>query len=152
MNPTILLIEDDENDVFFMQRAFEKSVPSCFQLHVVRDGREALQYLFGEGEFSDRERFPVPCLTLLDLNIPYVPGMGVLKRLREDAELQRLIVVVLTSSALESDMEEAYTLGANSYLTKPTEVDERLELAELLSKYWLRKNRLPTALAAQCAQ
>ncbi len=151
MNPTILLIEDDENDVFFMQRAFEKVCPPV-SLHVVRDGREALQYLFGEGEFSDRERFPVPCLTLLDLNIPYVPGMEVLKRLREDAELQRLIVVVLTSSALESDMEEAYTLGANSYLTKPTEVDERLELAELLSKYWLRKNRLPTALAAQCAQ
>lgn len=151
MNPVILLIEDDENDVFFMQRAFAKVCPPV-SLHVVRDGREALQYLFGEGEFSDRESFPLPCLTLLDLNIPYVPGMEVLKRLREDAELQRLIVVVLTSSALESDMEEAYTLGANSYLTKPTEVDERLEIAELLSRYWLRKNRLPTALAAQCAQ
>jgi CheY-like chemotaxis protein len=149
MNPTILLVEDDENDVFFMERSFRKSsVPVT--LHIARDGPEALQYFFGEGEFANREKFPLPCVTLLDLNIPYVHGLDVLKRIREDAELRRLVVVVLTSSAAESDLDRSYELGANSYLLKPTEFDEREEIVELVTRYWLKRNRVPRATAAEC--
>jgi CheY-like chemotaxis protein len=142
MNPTILLVEDDENDVFLMERAFGNgSVPA--QVQVVRDGREALHYLRGEGDYADRQRHPLPCLTLLDLNLPRVRGLEVLKQIREDPHLRKLIVVVLTSSAIDSDIERAYEVGANSYLTKPTGLEEVQELVELIGQYWLNTNRLP---------
>jgi CheY-like chemotaxis protein len=134
-------VEDDKNDVFLMERAFGKaSVP--VQMQVARDGREALRYLRGEGKYADRERHPLPCLTLLDLNLPHVHGLEVLKQIRAEPRLRKLIVVVLTSSVADSDIEQAYDLGANSYLSKPNNLEEGEELAELLARYWLNKNRL----------
>src|SRR5688572_17576786 len=141
MKPTILLVEDDANDVFLMERAFGiASVP--VQVQVARDGREALRYLHGEGKYADRERHPLPSLTLIDLNLPYVQGLEVVKQIREDPHLRKLIVVVLTSSVADSDIEQAYEVGVNSYLSKPNNLEEVQELVELISQYWLNKNRL----------
>ena len=149
MKPTILLVEDDENDVFLMERAFGKaSVP--VQIQVARDGREALRYVHGEGKYANREQYPLPWLTLLDLNLPYVPGLEVLKQIREHPELRKLVVVVLTSSVADSDLEHAYELGANSYLSKPNSLEEVQELAELLGRYWLNKNRLASFVFGEC--
>jgi CheY-like chemotaxis protein len=140
LKPTILLVEDDKNDVFLMERALGKaSVPT--KVRVARDGREALRYLRGEGEYADRKQHPWPSLTLLDLNLPHVPGLEVLKQIRADPRLRKLIVVVLTSSVADSDIEQAYDLGANSYVSKPNNLEEGQELAELLGRYWLNKNR-----------
>lgn len=149
MKPTILLVEDEENDVFLMKHAFAKSsVPA--DVRVARDGREALRYLHGEGEYADRERHPLPCLTLLDLNLPYVHGLEMLKQIREEPHLRKLIVVVLTSSVADFDIEQAYDLGANSYLSKPNNLEEVQELVELLGQYWLNKNRPASSLLAEC--
>jgi two-component system response regulator len=149
MNSTILLVEDDKNDVFLMERAFGKaSVP--VRVQIARDGREALRYFRGEGEYADRDRYPLPCLTLLDLNLPYVHGLEVLKQIRAESHLRKLIVVVLTSSIADSDIEQAYELGANSYLSKPNNLEEGQELAELIGQYWLQQNRLASSSLAKC--
>jgi CheY-like chemotaxis protein len=135
-------VEDEKNDVFLMERAFGMaSVPT--DVRVACDGREALRYLRGEGEYADRKQHPLPCLTLLDLNLPHVHGLEVLKQIREEPHLRKLIVVVLTSSVADSDIEQAYELGANSYLSKPNGLDEVQELVELFGQYWLNKNLLP---------
>jgi len=149
MNPIILLVEDEENDVFLMRRAFAKT---SFQvdLRVATDGREALRYLYGEGKYADRERHPLPCLTLLDLNLPYVHGLDVLKQIREEPDLRKLIVVVLTSSLADSDIEQAYDLGANSYLTKPNALEGFQDLAEDIGHYWLRRNKIAASLPTEC--
>lgn len=149
MKPTILLVEDDENDVFLMERAFRIAGVEA-QLCVARDGREALRYLHGEGELGNREEHPLPSLTLLDLNLPYVTGLEVLRQIRDDPHLRKLVVVVLTSSLADSDVEEAYALGANSYLLKPGTIEERQELVELIQHYWLKKNRVASSLPAEC--
>ncbi len=150
MKPTILLVEDDANDVFLMQRAFGNA-SSPVQVHVAPDGREALRYLHGEGEYADRERHPLPCVTLLDLNLPYVHGLEVLNQIRADPRLRKFIVVVLTSSLADSDIERAYELGANSYLTKPNNLEDVQELVELVGQYWLHKNKLASSLLAECS-
>lgn len=150
MNPTILLVEDDTDDVFLMERAFGKgSVP--VEMRVAREGREALRYLHGEGEYGDREQHPLPCLTLLDLNLPYVNGLEVLRQIREQPDIRKLIVVVLSSSVADSDIEQAYDLGANSYLSKPNDLEGFEEMAEAIGQYWLKRNRLAGSLLAECA-
>ena len=146
MKPTLLLVEDDQNDAFFMTRAFAKASQPA-EVFVAHDGREALRYLRGEGDYADRARYPFPCLTLLDLNLPYVPGLQVLKQIREHPRLRKLIVVVLTSSLADSDIEGAYAMGANSYLTKATGLNEVQKLVDLLTEYWLKTNRLASSLA-----
>ena len=150
MKSNILMVEDDENDVFLMQRAFGKAGVSA-QIHVARDGREALRYLHGDAEYADRERHPLPCLTLLDLNLPYVHGLQVLEQIRETPNLRPLIVVVVTSSVADSDIEKAYALGANSYLSKPNALEGFQEMAELISRYWLKRNKLPNSTFNHCA-
>lgn len=140
MTPTILLIEDDENDVFFMLHAFRKAAVGA-TLQLISDGVEAMAYLRGEGKYANRDKFPAPALTLLDLNIPYVHGLEVLRQIQ--GQPRKNIVIVLTSSGAESDIEAAYAFGANSYLLKPSTVDERLELVRDLEKYWLGRNKCP---------
>ncbi len=142
MKLTVLLVEDVVDDVFFMQRAFAKaSVP--VDLRIARDGREALRYLKGEAEFADRAAHPCPRIILLDLNIPYVHGLKVLEHIRDDTQLRRLVVIVLTSSADSSDIEEAYALGVNSFLVKPTGLEVLEEVVELVCQYWLSNNHSP---------
>ncbi len=141
--PLILLVEDDENDVFFLKRAFAGAGVNA-ELQVARDGREALEYL-GIAKNCDWSERPLPDLVLLDLKIPYVPGLEVLRLIREERRLSSMIVVVLTSSAAESDLVQAYELGANSYLVKPSRQEERIEMVSVLAKYWLEKNQRPKA-------
>ena len=115
---TILLAEDDPNDVFFMQRALTKAGLNT-PLHIVRNGQEALEYLGGLGKFGDRAEYPLPSLLLLDLKMPFVDGFEVLAWARSQPGLKQLPIVVLTSSAQDSDREKAAGLGASAYFVKP---------------------------------
>lgn len=137
--PHLLLVEDDENDVFFLRRALQ-STGTNVQLHVATDGRQALDYLLGRGAYADRTEHPLPTLVLLDLKLPYLSGLEVLKQLRAEPSLRKLIVVVLTSSSLDSDVAQAYENGVNSFLVKPSRLEEQKELASLIARYWLGAN------------
>jgi CheY-like chemotaxis protein len=140
VNRTILLVEDDANDVYFMKRAARKA-GILDSLHVAQDGQEAMDYLEGLGEYANRERFPLPCLVLLDLKLPRVMGFEVLKWMRQQPALRSTIVIVLTSSDLRADVDLAYRLGANSYLVKPSTPDKLKETIARIKHYWLELNR-----------
>jgi CheY-like chemotaxis protein len=142
MSDTILLIEDSPDDVFFLQNAF-KVAGILNPLHVAQDGKEAKDYLGGQGAFTDREQFPLPCLMLLDLKLPRVMGLEVLKWIRAQPELHNLIVIILTSSQLAPDIEMAYALGVNAYLVKPSSTAELQEIAVGIKKFWLNLNHPP---------
>lgn len=138
---TILLVEDDRNDVFFLRYAFEAAgIRNPVQLAI--DGQQAIDYLAGHGSYADRQRFPIPCLVLLDLKLPVRMGMEVLEWIHEHEELRNLLVVVLTSSSNTDDVDRSYQLGARSYLVKPLSVDRRLAMARLIKEYWLEMNSL----------
>ena len=139
----ILLAEDDPNDVLLIQRAFQKAGLKHI-LKTVRDGGQAIQYLSGAGIYADREKYPMPYLLLLDLKMPGTDGFEVLQWARSEAETKRLLIVVLTSSNLQSDVDKAYDLGANSYLVKPVEFDEMVNLIQRFEAYWTEINRTPT--------
>lgn len=140
---TILLVEDDKNDVFFLRYALETAGVTN-PLQVVEDGQEAIHYLAGTGPYADRERYPFPCLVLLDLKLPIRTGLEVLEWIHCQPELQALLVVVLTSSADLADVDTAYRLGARSFLVKPLSVDKRLQLARAIKSYWLEFNECPS--------
>jgi CheY-like chemotaxis protein len=141
------LVEDDENDVFFLQRAFKQASISN-PLHRVRDGEEAITYLCGLEEFSDREKFPLPHLMLLDLKMPRKNGFEVISWVREQPGLRRLPIIVLTSSKEDPDINRAYELGVNTYLVKPAKFERLVEMMRTLQLYWLTLAEKPT-LAAQ---
>ena len=142
MNQTILLVEDEENDIFFMKRAAKKN-GILNPLQVAQDGQVAMDYLSGRGEYADRARFPLPCLTLLDLKLPRVMGLEVLKWVRAQPGLKTLLVIILTSSRLRPDIERAYQLGANAYLVKPSSPPELRKIATGIKEFWLELNRGP---------
>jgi len=139
---TILLVEDDPNEVFLMERAFQKA-RLANPLRVARDGQEAIDYLNHQGHFSDTARYPAPTLMLLDLKMPRRNGFEVLEWLRQQPGLKRLVVVVLTSSNLTADVNRAYELGTNSYLVKPGDFETLINLVKSLDTYWLDLNRKP---------
>ena len=143
----ILLAEDDSNDVLLIQRAFQKAGFGDV-LKVVRDGSEAIDYLSAHGPYADRKCFPLPFLLLLDLKMPGTDGFEVLQWIRENPDLKRLLVVVLTSSNLQADVDRAYELGANSYLVKPVSFDEMVHMIQRFEIYWSEMNRTPTTPAA----
>ncbi len=145
-NQFILLAEDDANDVLLIQRAFQKAGIKDL-LKVVRDGEQAIEYLAGRGLYANRERYPFPFLLLLDLKMPGTDGFEVLHWIRGEPGLRRLLVVVLTSSNLQADVDRAYELGANSYLVKPVEFDEMVNLIRRFEAYWNEINRTPTSPA-----
>ncbi len=145
-NQFILLAEDDPNDVLLIQRAFQKAGMKDI-LKVVRDGEQAIDYLSGRGLYANRGRFPFPYLLLLDLKMPATDGFEVLQWLRGQPDMRRLLVVVLTSSNLQADVDRAYELGANSYLVKPVEFDEMVNLIQRFEAYWTEINRTPTSPA-----
>jgi CheY-like chemotaxis protein len=142
----ILLAEDEANDVLLLERAFEKAGLQR-TLKIVRDGEQAIQYLSGRGSYTDRKKFPLPFLLLLDLKMPGTDGFEVLQWLRGQPEFKRLLVVVLTSSNLQSDVDRAYELGANSYLVKPVSFDEMANLIQRFEMYWTEINRTPSTPA-----
>jgi CheY-like chemotaxis protein len=139
---TILLAEDETNDVFFMQRCFEKA-RLLNPLQVVNDGVQAMAYLKGEGEYADREKFPFPILMLLDLRMPRKSGFEVLEWRASQPGLKRLPTVVLTSSKEGPDINRAYDLGANSYLVKPPQPEALAEMFQRLNSYWVALNVPP---------
>ena len=138
----VLLAEDDENDVFFLERAF-KEAGIRNPLSVTRNGQEAIDYLSGAGKFADRRKYPLPCFIILDLKMPIKTGMEVLEWLKESPSLRPLPTMVFSSSAQKDDVEKAYTLGANAFVTKPASVEARTELAKLIRGFWLTFNLAP---------
>jgi len=139
-NRAILLVEDNEDDVFLMRRAL-KAAQISNPLQIVEDGKQAIDYLSGCGPYADRAQFPFPALVFLDLKLPIKGGLEVLDWIRKQPELDNLVVLVLTSSNEPSDLKRAYTLGANSYLVKPPTADQLLDLAKAFKWYWLEFNR-----------
>lgn len=143
MTHTILLVEDNPSDVLLMQRAFRNEVLANTSLRVVRDGDAAVLYLNGEGEYSDRAQYPLPTVILLDLKLPKRSGHEVLSWLRQQPALKRLPVIILTSSRQQTDVNQAYDLGVNSYLVKPIGFSALVELLSRFGTYWLTHNEFP---------
>ena len=135
-NKVILLIEDSPDDEELTLEAL-KSNNISNDIVVARDGQEALDYLFGQGLYKDRDTRDVPQLVLLDLKLPKVDGIEVLKRIRSDERTRYLRVVILTSSKEEKDVVAGYALGANSYICKPVNFGQFMESVKQLSLYWL---------------
>jgi len=138
----ILLAEDREDDIVLVRKAFQRA-GIVNPLFVVRDGEEAIAYLQGSGRYSNREEFPLPDLLLLDLKMPKVDGFEVLKWLRQQSGFGSLRVIVLTASDAIRDVNVAYQLGANSFLVKPLEFDNAVELSKVIQDYWLRRSKAP---------
>ena len=141
-NSTVLLAEDDPDDVLLTHLAFEKA-RLANPLEVVRDGEEAIAYLKGAGRFKERARYPLPILLLLDLNMPKINGFQVLEWLQSHPMLSRMPVAVMTSSDHDPHVTRAYELGADSYLIKPPDAEALLALVQRLRAYWLIVNERP---------
>jgi len=144
---TILLVEDNPDDVLLIRRAFQKAGIGN-PVVALDHGDDAVAYLDGTGTYSDRHRYPLPALMLLDLKLPRRSGLEVLAWVRQHEGLKRLPVVVLTSSRDEGDINKAYDLGANSYLVKPVAFDDLLRLVRSVEGYWLMLNERPDVTAA----
>lgn len=140
----ILLVEDNPDDVELTRRAFRKS-NIANELVVARDGAEAIDYLFAEGTYAGRGPEGNPAVVLLDLKLPRVDGLEVLRRLRADLRTRLLPVVILTSSKEEHDLVRGYELGCNSYIRKPVDFLQFAEAVRELGMYWLVLNEPPTA-------
>jgi len=138
-NKVILLVEDNPRDEALTLRALKRS-NIVNELAVARDGVEALDYLFGTGKYADGEPPPKPQLILLDLKLPKVDGLDVLRKIRADERTRRLPVVIFTSSSEEEDMIKSYELGANSYVRKPVESEQFADATKQLGIYWLLLN------------
>lgn len=138
----MLLVEDNPDDVWAFRRAFTQiGWPS--PLHVVQSGAQALQYLEGKGRYRNRTEFPVPTLVLLDLKMPGIDGFEVLKWIRAQPTLATLRVVVLTTSDEIRDVNRAYELGANSFLTKPLNLPEFRIMLDAFITHWMKHSRAP---------
>jgi CheY-like chemotaxis protein len=136
---TILLVEDNPDDILLIRRAFRKA-GAFDSLEVVEDGEKAVAYLGGTGDYAARE---LPAVVLLDLKLPRRSGFEVLEWLRRQPGLRRIPVVVLTGSGERSDVNRAFDAGANSYLVKPVQFDALIEVMKLLNVYWLLLNQRP---------
>jgi len=130
----ILLVEDDENDILITKRAFER-YSLANELHVVRDGEEALDFIYKRGEYAESP-LPDPGLILLDINMPRMNGIEVLRQLKGDPAKRAIPVVMLTTSRREQDMIESYSLGVNSYIVKPVDFAKFLEAITTINLYW----------------
>ena len=140
----ILLVEDNPDDELLTLRALRKN-NVLNKVVVARDGVEALDYLFGTGRYSGRDTAAMPQLILLDLKLPKIDGLEVLKRLRADERTRLLPVVILTSSREEQDMLDGYGFGANIYVRKPVNFEQFVQAIEQLKLYWLILNEAPPA-------
>lgn len=146
--PVILLVEDNPDDVLLTRRAIRKAEMQV-SLAVVNDGDAAVAYLQGNGAYADRRAFPLPTLILLDLKLPRRSGLEVLQWMRDCPALAMVPVVVLTSSAVEADIRQAYECGANSYLQKPVAFNELVRMLGVLNLYWFDINLTAPAAGAR---
>jgi len=140
--PTILIVDDDPADQFLVQEAM-KCANLNYDLRLVSDGDEAIEYLYRRGRYADQRKAPRPDLILLDLNMPRFSGRNVAKALKNDAQLRRIPIVVLTTSGQEEDVEELYGIGINAYMQKPMHFDQFTAALRDLSAYWLERVSLP---------
>jgi len=139
---TILLVEDNADDELLALRALKKTkVPNV--VVVARDGEEALDYIFARGQYQERDVSALPKVVFLDLKLPKLDGLEVLRQIRADERTKRLPVVLLTSSDEVKDMQRGYDIGVNSYINKPVDFDEFVAQVKLLGQYWLGLNRVP---------
>jgi two-component system, response regulator len=138
----ILLVEDSSDDEVLTLRAFKKN-NIANEIIVARDGLEALDYLFGDGTHAGRDLSVMPAVVLLDLKLPKIEGLEVLRRLRADERTKMLPVIILTSSREEQDVINCYNLGANSYIRKPVDFENFIQAIGQLGLYWLVLNELP---------
>ena len=139
---TILLVEDNPDDVELTLRVLKQNNITN-QVKIVNDGAEALDYLFAQGDYSDRDISDLPAVILLDLKLPKVDGLEVLRRIRADERTKLTPVVILTSSKEEQDLINGYSLGANSYVRKPVEFSQFTDAVRQLGLYWLLLNEPP---------
>jgi two-component system response regulator len=142
ISKTILLVEDNPDDVKLTLRAFKRS-NILNPILVARDGIEALDILFARGAYAERADKPLPTLIILDLKLPKLDGLGVLKAVRADERTRLIPVVILTSSKEEQYLIQGYSLGANSYVRKPVDFAEFLEAVRVLGMFWLMTNQAP---------
>jgi CheY-like chemotaxis protein len=135
MNHLYLIAEDEKDTQILIRRAFMKAGLDC-PVEFVSDGEETLDYLKGNGKFSDRSKFPVPAILLLDFNMPKQNGLEVLARIRRDENLRKLVVLMLSSSVDEKEILAAYELGVNSYVEKPNSFHELVHTVLCINQYW----------------
>ena len=138
----ILLAEDNDDHVMLIRRAFRQS-GLVNPIHAVQDGEQAIAYLKGEGRYANRDEYPLPCLLLLDLKMPNKNGFEVLEWVRSQPAFAALRVVVLTTSGEMRDINRAYQLGANSFLTKPVDFRDFVQLTSAVKGYWIWLSRAP---------
>ena len=142
LDADILLVEDDPNDAELVRRALKRAGALASIVHV-QDGAEALDYLYGRGPYAARSGHAQPKLMLLDLKLPKLTGLEVLRQVRSHPDLQRQVVVMLTSSREERDLQDAYRHGVNSYVVKAVNFEELMDSVSRVAHYWLRVNQLP---------
>ena len=145
MNKTILLVEDNPDDATLTLRAFKRN-NMLNPIVVARDGVEALDYVFARGAYAGRDAKALPTVILLDLKLPKLDGLNVLKAVRGNERTKLIPVVIMTSSKEEQDLIQSYSLGANSYVHKPIDFTEFVEAVRVLGIYWLMMNQPPPVL------
>ena len=133
--PTLLIVEDSEDDIFFIERIFKQLNARC-ELRFVRDGVEAVDYLAGKHNFKDRAQYPVPTIILMDLKMPRMNGFEVLEWMQTQPEIKLIPTIVVTSSTLQEDVTKAYRLGANAVMNKPVDKDSLLQMLRSFHVYW----------------
>lgn len=142
MTREILLVEDNVSDIELTKRAFQKSGVR-FPLTVVENGQSAIDFLEGKGEYEGRGADQLPLLVLLDINLPRLNGLQVLRKIKENRRTKSTIVIMLTTSGEDQDVKEAYLAGANSYIKKPVDFQKFSEAISQISSYWLNINEPP---------
>ena len=149
--PLILIVEDSEDHVFLLRLALKKA-DIANPIQTVASGEEAIAYLAGTGSFSDWSRFPLPAVVLLDLKMPGLDGFGVLRWIRQQPGVKNLRVVMLTSSDLQQEVNLAHDLGAKSFLTKPVDLDQLVEMMRVFKTYWLDYDKAPAVFRTKAPE
>ena len=137
-----LIAEDDQDTQLLIERAFKQADLSA-PLHFTNDGQHTIDYLAGNGTHADRARFPMPAILLLDLKMPFRDGFEVLRWIRSEPRLRKLVVIMFSGSSLEKDVEEAFNLGVNSFVMKPVSFSELLQVIMAIHHYWFGCNHFP---------
>jgi CheY-like chemotaxis protein len=142
MEHVYLIAEDDPDTQLLIQRAF-KQADLAAPVHFTNDGQQTIEYLAGNGPFADRQRYPMPVVLLLDLKMPFRDGFEVLKWIRAQSHLRKLVVIMFSGSSLDRDVDAAFELGVNSFVIKPVSFSELLQVIMAIHHYWFGCNHFP---------